>query len=77
MVVAKLIEIGSKMMKLLSECDIRMGDYKYLDMYADYREMRSKGEKMTYIVEVLSEKYGISVASVYRLISKFGKPINT
>lgn len=77
MLVVKLIEIGEKLMKLLSECDIRIDDFKYLDLYSDYQEMKKLGYKMTYIVTILSEKYHIGIASVYRVLNRFGKTIKT
>ena len=47
-------------------------DYRYLELYADYKRMRGEGEKVTYIVSVLSGKYRVSERKVYSIIKRFG-----
>lgn len=54
----------------MSKYGIRQEDYRFIDMYEEYVNMRKDGEKYAYIVAVLSEKYGISESSVKRLIRR-------
>jgi hypothetical protein len=77
MLVANLIEIGAKLLETLSAFDIRTEDYKYLPLYADYEKMLNDGEKTSYIVAVLSERYKISEASVYRILRRFGRSVKS
>lgn len=69
------MKISSDTLYLLSENDIKMSDVKYLDMYSEYEAMIAKSLKVTYIVEHLSEEYGVSVAQVYRIIKRFKRTI--
>lgn len=77
MVVADLLRISCEMLKLLSKYAVKTDDYKHLDLFAEYVRMNELGEKTSYIVAVLSEKYKISEASVYRLLRKFRKTVKT
>lgn len=63
--IIELMKISSDTLYLLSENDIKMSDVKYLDMYSEYEAMIAKSLKVTYIVEHLSEEYGVSVAQVF------------
>ena len=69
------MKISSDTLYLLSGNDIKMSDVKYLDMYSEYEKMMAKSLKVTYIVEHLSDKYGVSVAQVYRIIRRFKRTI--
>lgn len=72
MIVADLVKIGAKMMEMLSKNGIDMCDYKYIPLYDEYREIVEHGDKTTYAVTFLSEKYNISERSIYRLLKRFG-----
>lgn len=43
MEIAKFIVIGQELLKLLSENDVRIGDWKYVKLYEEYRNMRNNG----------------------------------
>lgn len=70
MKVADLLKISSESMKVLSKFDIRIDDYKYLDLFSDYEAMAAGGYKTTCAVIILAERYSISEATVYRVIRK-------
>lgn len=69
--IADFIRIHKEMMNLLSKYEIKMDDFKYIDMFEDYDSMVKEGNKVSYIVSYLSDKYCISEASVYRILRKF------
>ncbi len=46
-------------------------DCKYLDLYAEYMELREEGEKITWSVAYLADKYKVSERKVYNLIKHF------
>lgn len=71
MSIADFIKLHKEMMNLLSKYDIRMEDFKYVDLYDDYTSMLKEGYKVSYIVCYLSDKYSISEASVYRVLKRF------
>lgn len=71
MKVADLVKLSSETLKSLSEFGIRIDDYKYLSLFSDYEEMVRNGNKISYAVTYLSEKYSISEATVYRVLRRF------
>lgn len=48
-------------------------DIRYIDLYAEYESMKSKGEKTTYIVLFLANKYSVCERKIYDVIKRFGK----
>ena len=60
-------------MKMLHENGISVEDYKHLPMLEEYRQMKSIGDKTTYIVSALSDRYGISERKIYKLLHVFMK----
>lgn len=71
MIVADFIKINSETLKLLSKYDIKVDDYQYIAFFKEYEEMLAKGYKVSYIVAVLSAKYGISETTTYRILRRF------
>ena len=60
-----------ELLKNLHTAGVRIEDAKYIDLYADYRRMLANGDKVSYIVTVLSNKYAVSERKVYGLIKHF------
>lgn len=71
MIVADFIKINSETLKLLSKYDIKVDDYKFIDLFQEYEQMLSDGNKVSYIVAVLSAKYNISETTIYRILRRF------
>ena len=58
-------------MEKLQDAGIRLDDVQYIDLYSDYMNMYRHGEKVSYIVAVLSEKYAVSERKVYGLLKRY------
>lgn len=71
MKVFELINFNRGLLKRLQEAGIRLEDARYVDLYSDYVDMHRNGEKVSYIVAVLSEKYAVSERKVYGLLKRF------
>lgn len=67
--------LGSELLKMMSNCDLRIDDYKYLGLYSEYTKARKGNNKYIAIISELAEKYGISESSVKRIIRRFEKEI--
>lgn len=48
-------------------------DVNYIDLYSEFVAMKCKGEKTTYAVLHLAEKYSVCERKVYDIIKRFGK----
>ena len=77
MIVANLVDLASKMMKVLSDYGIKMDDYRYLKLYEDYDKLLKDKEKSTYIIIFLRDKYNVPERTIYRILSRFKKPVKT
>ena len=70
MKIVELVKISMEMLKMMSECGIKTGDWQHLEMYEEYTYMREKCEKFRYIMAHLSEKYRMSESSIRRIIKR-------
>ena len=71
MKIIEIVKINRELLKNLHTAGVRIEDAKYIDLYADYRRMLANGDKVSYIVIVLSNKYAVSERKVYGLIKHF------
>lgn len=76
MKVFELLILNRELLRKMYEAGIKLGDWKYTDLYADYRYMKKQGEKVTYIVSVLAARYAVSERQVYNLLGRFDAEIN-
>ena len=47
-----------------------MEDVQYIELYNDYNRLLDEGEKVSYIVAVLAERYNVCERKVYTLIKR-------
>lgn len=73
MTVFEILNFNKELLKRLTEIGFKPDDCKYIDLYSDYERMRRNGDKVTYIVNVLADKYDVSERKVYGVIKRFGK----
>lgn len=62
-------------LKTLEKLNLRPEDAGYIAMFEEYKEMKVRGDKITYIAESLSAKYGIKPRKFYYIIKKFNSPL--
>ena len=67
MKVIEILNFNRELLKRLQAAGIRLEDARYIDLYADYTRLLDQGEKVSYAVAVLSEKYSVSERKVYAL----------
>ena len=53
-----------------------MEDAEYINLYTDYHKLKENGEKVSYIVAVLADRYDISERTVYSLVKRFSSECN-
>lgn len=76
MKVIELLNFNRELLKKLQEAGIRLEDARYIDLYMDYIRLLEHGEKVSYVVAVLSEKYSVSERKVYALVKRFQSDCN-
>ena len=76
MKIIDILKFNRELIKRLRETGIRLKDERYIDLYNDYTELRRHGEKVSYIVLVLSTRYAVSERTVYSLIKRLNHECN-
>ena len=62
-------------LQMLHKCGIRPEDEKYIPLYREYVKMLERGEKVTYIQDVLAKKYNICPRTVYDIYSRLNESV--
>lgn len=68
MTIYEILSFNKELLRRLAEFDIRTEDYRYVDLFRDYTKMMQEGNKTTYAVAILSDKYAISERKVYDIL---------
>lgn len=76
MTVFEIISANKSLFELLSKNDIDVNDCKYIEVYLNYKRLVKEGHKKAYIVQYLSDLYGISTRTIYRIEQRFDKTVN-
>lgn len=76
MKIIELLKLNRELLKTCCKVGMHLDDVKYIDLYADYRALLARGNKVTYAVAVLAQRYGISERKVYSLIKRFKADCN-
>lgn len=64
------------MLKTLSENEVKTGDWKYVKMYEEYRNMRDMGLKYRYVIAELAATHNISRSKIERIIRRFERDVS-
>lgn len=76
MKVIEILNLNKELRKNFRQAGIRIEDVEYIELYKEYQSLYNKGEKTTYIVSVLADKYDISERTVYDIIKRFKTDCN-
>lgn len=71
MKIIEVLKFNRELIKKLKIAGIRLEDEEFVDLYTDYTMLLEHGEKVSYIVAWLSDKYAVSERKVYMLIKRF------
>lgn len=73
----ELIRWQRNTLEIMSRNGLNVNHTKWLDLYDDYVRLTNGQLKVTYIVALLSERYGISEREVYRIVKKLSQEVVT
>ncbi len=77
MKVYELLSFNRELIDKIYSAGIKVEDYRYVDLYMEYQHLKDRGDKVTYIVTHLSEKYSISERQVYSIVNRMQRDITT
>lgn len=72
MTLFEILNFNKELIDRLVSIGFKLEDLHYIELYSDYESMKKQGDKVTYIVSYLSEKYGVSERNIYKIIKRFG-----
>lgn len=73
MTIYEILSFNKELLQRLFNAGVKTSDCLYVDLFNDYIRMRNAGNKTTYIVAVLSDKYTMSERKVYGVIRHLSK----
>ena len=76
MTIFEILKFNRELLDRLRKAGIRLEDADYIDHFVDFNDMVGKGDKVSYTVAVLADKYNISERKVYSLIKHFQNDCN-
>ena len=76
MKVIEILKLNRELLNICREVGIRVEDVRYIELYNDYNRLLAAGEKVSYIVAVLAERYGVCERKVYALSKRLRTDCN-
>lgn len=70
------LKISGQTLQALAELGYKAGDERYMPMFRDHLDMAARGEKKTYSVAVLADRYAVSERTVYNVVKRFSADCN-
>lgn len=68
MKIIEVLKLNRGFLEICVATGIRPDDVRFIELYNEYKIMTDNGDKVSYAVALLSERYGISERKVYGLI---------
>lgn len=76
MTVFEILNFNRELLERLKRIGVRLDDTMYIDLFVDFNNMVGTGDKVSYAVAVLADRYGISERKVYSLIKRYKSDCN-
>ncbi len=76
MTIFEILKFNRELLERLLRIGVRLEDTAYIDLFVDFNNMVGSGDKVSYAVAVLAEKYGVSERKVYSLVRHFRNDCN-
>ena len=70
--VYEALKLCGGIIEKLEKARVKPGDHKYVRLFEDYQNARKRGEKVSYIVAILAERYNVSERNVYDIVKRLG-----
>lgn len=71
MTIFEVLNFNRELLEKLRRVGVRLEDVAYIDLFVEFNNMVDSGDKVSYAVAVLADRYNISERKVYSLIRHF------
>lgn len=75
MKVIEILNFNEEILRKFKTAGIRLEDIEYIQLYKEYENMVKQGEKISYAIAFLAEKYLVSQRTVYNVVKRFNAVI--
>ncbi len=69
------LKFNREPLEMLVRQGVKPDDIRFIDLYSEFEEMKGRGEKTTYAVMFLADKYSVCERKVYDVIRRFKKTL--
>lgn len=66
----ELLKVNESLLRTMDGASLTIGDVKYIDLVYEFERLTMAGEKKTYIIQVIADKFNIAERTVYRIIER-------
>ena len=70
MTIYEILSFHRELLRRLCNVGIKPSDYRFVALYEDYMRTKREGDKTTYIVAILAERYAVCERKVYDIIRR-------
>lgn len=71
MTIFDILNFNRELLERLRRIGVKLEDTDYIDLFADFNNMVGAGNKVTYAVAVLADRYNVSERKIYSIIKRF------
>lgn len=72
----ELIKSAESILRVVLANRVNVGDVMHLEAYDELCRLEREGHKKTFIVHYLSERFGMDVATLYRMAARMRREID-
>lgn len=76
MTIYELLACNKNLIEVMINNNINHRDIQHLEMYNEYRKLKAKGVKISYIVACVAIQYDMTERNVYRIINRLEKKLS-
>lgn len=76
MTIFEILKFNRELLTRLRQSGIRLEDADYVDLFVDFHNMVAGGDKVSYAVACMAQRFGISERKVYTIIKRFKAECN-
>jgi len=77
MTIFEVLNFNRELLEKLRRVGVKLEDTAYIDLFVEFNNMVGAGDKVSYAVAVLADRYNVSERKVYSLIRHFRNDCST
>ena len=71
----EFIKASQTILRIVRDNKINVGDVDYIQVYEDLVRFKSEGQKYDWIIYYLGQQYGVSTATISRIVKRMEKDV--